>query len=135
MFAPRGNVATHCVPIPVSLARTQCSGSSDRLPPHRIQLTNSHIMRARSVRHPPLSPVLEVKSYNCAIAPRWLLHSGLAGRSLLGNYRVVAHEVEATVLSPESWEGATRDVDLVQLVRLCMIINDRAAVPRKSTAQ
>ena len=54
---------------------------------------------------------------------------------MLGNYWGVAHEVEATVLSPESWEGATRDVDLVQLVRLCMIINDRAAVSRTSTAQ
>ena len=100
-----------------------------------MQSTNSHIMRARSVRHPLLSPALEVKSYTCAVAPRWLLHSGLARRFMLGNYRGVAHEVEATILGPESWEDATRDVDLVQLVRLYMIMNDRAAVSRTSTAQ
>ena len=52
----------------------------------------------------------------------WLLHSRLAGHFVLGNYWVVALEVEATVFSPERWEGVTEDVDLVQLVRLCMIM-------------
>lgn len=85
-------------------------------------------MRAKSVRHPLLSLPLEVRSDTGAIAPMWLLHSRLAGHFVLGNYWIVAHEVEATIYSPESWEGVTEDVDLVQLVRLCMIINDRAAV-------
>lgn len=64
----------------------------------------------------------------------WLLHSRLTGHFVLGNYWVVAHEVEATVFNPDCWEGETKDTDLVQLVRLCMIMNDWAAGSRMGTA-
>ena len=34
----------------------------------------------------------------------------------------MAQEVEAALFRPQSWEGVTEDVGLVQLVRLCMIM-------------
>ena len=65
----------------------------------------------------------------------WQLGIRLTGDSVLGNYWVVAHEVVAKTFHPESLESETKDIDLVQLVRLCMITDDRATVSRVSTAQ
>ena len=65
----------------------------------------------------------------------WLLRSRLRGDFVLGNYWVVAHEVVAEIFHPESLESETRDVDLVQLVRLSMITDDRATVSRVGTAR
>ena len=65
----------------------------------------------------------------------WLLRSRLTGDFVLGNYWVVAHEVVAKIFQPESLESETKDIDLIQLVRLCMITDDRATASRVGTAQ
>ena len=64
----------------------------------------------------------------------WLLRSRLTGDFVLGNYWVVAHEVLAKIVHTKSLESETKDVDLVQLVRLSMITDDRATVSRVGTA-
>ena len=65
----------------------------------------------------------------------WLLRRRLTGDFVLGNYWVVAHEVVAKIFHPVSLESETKDVDLIQLVRLCMITDDRATVSRVGTAR
>ena len=92
-------------------------------------------MRAKSVLHRLLSPPLQVRSNGRAIAPMWLLRSRLTGDFVLGNYWVVAHVVVAEIFHPESLESETRDIDLIQLVRLSMITDDRATLSSVGTAQ
>lgn len=113
----------------------ECSGSSGTLASDWRQLSHSQLVRAKRVLHRLLSPPFWVRSNRCAIAPMWLLRSRLTGDIVLGNYWVVAHEVVANTFHPESLESETKDIDFVQLVRLCMITDDRATRSRVCTAQ